>query len=679
MNSPLSHGTELLGAVPMTERPFEWVGELSGFLRRNKRLLVASVVATTLLALLYVATATPRFTASTILLIDTRQAALFQQHPTVADAQIESALIESEVEVLHSAGLARQVVADLGLAADPVFNSSSQHALAHASLFRLPFWSNTAAGPSTAAEDRLVQQFLGSVSAHRVGLTYIIEIDATAKTRELSARLANGLADTYLAQQLAVKNRSTRQAAEWLEARLAQLRDQALTADQEVQRFKSAHGIVETGHGDLDEQQLTELNSQLAAAHGRTAEASARLDRIRQMMRPGSDPAMAVSDVLKSPVIDGLRERYLNDATRAAQWSVQYGREHGATVLLRREMAQLQAAIISETRRIEQTAESELSIARAGETSIQAQLDTLVRRNVSTDTARATLRSLQSAADAYRTLYVAFLQRASQAAQDEVFPVADARVVTQARPPLTKSWPQSKLILVAAIVLGLGIGFALALLRESLDSRLSNPRALRADTGFSCLASLPAVEPAPPSGLAGWRRVLHLGGAAADAYPDATMDTYAFDHPDSPFGLGLRRLQLRVQQHGDAGKTRLVGLVAPLHGSGTSTVAAGLVQSLVRSGHRAALLVLPREAGVRTDLAGQIDALRREHEFVVVDVPSLDRPVEAHALLGTFDSLILLVAAGRSNGPALLETLRASGVDRRSIMGAVLNRVRPGA
>ena len=121
MNSTLPHEPVFLGAGVSPQRPFAWIGELAGFLRRCRTLLLACLAATVLLALCYLATATPRFTAVATLMVDAKQADQIQQRPAVSDAQIENALIESEVEVLRSAGLARKAVAELGLANDPAF------------------------------------------------------------------------------------------------------------------------------------------------------------------------------------------------------------------------------------------------------------------------------------------------------------------------------------------------------------------------------------------------------------------------------------------------------------------------------------------------------------------------------------------------------------------------------
>ncbi len=65
----------------------------------------------------------------------------------------------------------------------------------------------------------------------------------------------------------------------------------------------------------MNEQQLSELNSQLILAHAATAEAKARLDRINEVMaQPVQDASIA--DALNNQIIVKLRTEYLEMAGR---------------------------------------------------------------------------------------------------------------------------------------------------------------------------------------------------------------------------------------------------------------------------------------------------------------------------------------------------------------------------
>ncbi len=658
MNSSFPNLSSVMTGASDQQRPFAWIDELSAFLGRNWRLVAISVGTFLLCGVAYLCVSKPRFTATALLLVDERQSEILQQHSSVGDAQIQNARIESDVEILRSAGLARQVVTKLDLADDPHFTRPGSLLSRLTGGVRTPAPADAGTRlPGSAAEDRLVAQFLSAVVPHRIGLTYVIQVDATATSPALAARLANGMADAYLSDQSDVKDTSARRATGWLQGRLVQLQDQALQADQAVQSFKSASGIVDTGHGLLNEQQLVGLNEELVAARGKTAEAVARVNRLRQLRLSGHSADTATSDMLQSPVINTLREHYLTDSQRVAEWSARFGHDHGAAVVLRKEMVQLQSSIDSEVRRIEATAQGDVDVDRAAEAAIQAQLDAVVRQSAAMDRTRATLRSLQSSADTYRSLYVALLQRSTQTAQEEAFPVADARMITQARPPLTKSRPQGKLILVGAAIVGLAVGFVAGFLRDALDQRIRSASDLMRQTGLSCLTSLPVIG----------------STSAGRRWPNRDRDA---GPPDTAYERQIRRLQLRLRQLASSGGGRLIGLVSPTAGAGTTTVTSDLVQSLLECGHDAVLLDLSDTADLRGRILDRMELLRRSHEFVVIDFPPLSRPSEAHTTFVEVGEVALLLDANRLDGRTLLRRLRDGGLDCRSLSGVVLNKVR---
>jgi succinoglycan biosynthesis transport protein ExoP len=113
----------------------------------------------------------------------------------------------------------------------------------------------------------------------RVGLTAVVEVSYTSPSRRLSADVANALADAYIEQQLGSLAETTRRAGGWLEERIRELRDKAVTADRAVQEYKAANNIVDLGPALLSDQELTDTIELVAAARARFAEASARAQR----------------------------------------------------------------------------------------------------------------------------------------------------------------------------------------------------------------------------------------------------------------------------------------------------------------------------------------------------------------------------------------------------------------
>ncbi|NJO33633.1 MAG: GumC family protein [Rhodospirillales bacterium] len=78
-----------------------------------------------------------------------------------------------------------------------------------------------------------------------------------------------------------------------------------------------------------------------------------------------------------------------------------------------------------------------------------------------------TLEELESTAQTYRKLYESYLLAYTEALQRDSYPVSNARVISTALPPLTKSHPKTQLILALGTFIGLLAGIGIALIRNT--------------------------------------------------------------------------------------------------------------------------------------------------------------------------------------------------------------------
>lgn len=87
-----------------------------------------------------------------------------------------------------------------------------------------------------------------------------------------------------------------------------------------------------------------------------------------------------------------------------------------------------------------------------------------------------TLEELESTALTYRKVYESYLQAHTESVLRQSYPIANARVIARATPPLTRSSPRVGRSLLGAIVLGGMFGFGIALLREAVPAMLRRDR-----------------------------------------------------------------------------------------------------------------------------------------------------------------------------------------------------------
>ncbi|MGY3412391.1 uncharacterized protein involved in exopolysaccharide biosynthesis [Bradyrhizobium sp. GM5.1] len=267
--------------------------------RRQFPTMVAIVSACVILALLYLFTAAPQFTSTASMVIDTRKVQLFQQQSVLGDIAVDSATVETQVEILKSENISLAVIRDLHLTEDPEFTGTGAGLLGAVVGSIADLFSSGRASSEFELTRKALERFAANRTVKRLGLTYVMEIGFTSRDPQKAARIANAIADAYIVDQLEAKYQATRRASVWLQDRIKELRTQASAAQKAVVDFKIANNIVDSGGRLMNEQQLAEVNSQLVMAHAGTAEAKARMDRINDILKQ-EIPDASVADALKN-------------------------------------------------------------------------------------------------------------------------------------------------------------------------------------------------------------------------------------------------------------------------------------------------------------------------------------------------------------------------------------------
>jgi uncharacterized protein involved in exopolysaccharide biosynthesis/Mrp family chromosome partitioning ATPase len=261
---------------PDSRSSAESLAEAVAFIRRRFSIiaLTCSIVFGT--ALLYLIAAVPTFTANAELLIASKAGAV--------DAASVSTIVESQISIIRSEDIAREVVRKLDLAKDPEFAGQGiLHRLA-GSMSRLLGWSR----PETeySLMRYAVDKFERKLSVKRAGLTYIVDIAFDSTDPERSARILNTLAQTYIASQMDAKYRFTLPDEIWIKDRLAELSGKATAAKKALDDYHKdkadAADSVDAGPEDA----LTAAAESSKAAYDNFRHVLRQTEAVRQQSAP---------------------------------------------------------------------------------------------------------------------------------------------------------------------------------------------------------------------------------------------------------------------------------------------------------------------------------------------------------------------------------------------------------
>jgi succinoglycan biosynthesis transport protein ExoP len=184
-----------------------------------------------------------------------------------------------------------------------------------------------------------------------------------------------------------------------------------------------------------------------------------------------------------------------------------------------------------------------------------------------------------------------FLQRYTEAVQNQSFPITEARLISAASPPLKRSDPNTALVLVITSAGGLVLGFGFAYLRELADNVVRTSRQVEEILRTRNIVVVPYVK-TPKKKAARLSMSASAPGAAANniaaiASTDPLLSN-VIDHPFSRFAESMRLL--KVFADGKRKSDRVIAVTAITKGNGKSTIAANFARLVAHAGGRAILI-----------------------------------------------------------------------------------------
>ena len=173
------------------------------------------------------------------------------------------------------------------------------------------------------------------------------------------------------------------------------------------------------------------------------------------------------ADAMQNSIIAQLRKQYLDLMNREMAWSAQYGKNHVAVINLQKQIKDIRRSMLSELVRVRESLRSEYNIAKERQDMAEKAYAEVIARSKGVNQAQITLFNLEATAQSYRRLYDNFLQRHTEAVQQQTLPVTEARAISPAA--VNQTGPKLGLIWLTTILAGAGIGVGFGVLGELMD------------------------------------------------------------------------------------------------------------------------------------------------------------------------------------------------------------------
>lgn len=540
-----------------------------GVLRRHIRLIVLVVVTVLVITGGVVYSLKPEYTATTLVYVDTARKDLLDPEALAAGSSAaDNARVDSEVEIVRSIPTLLRVIQDANLLNDPEFMPKLGLRQELMAFLRL---AEPTLPTGEEALNNLVDRLRGAISVQRRGLTYLISINAEAASPATAARIANATADAYIALQIQSKTQSVLNSLDVLEPRIAEATTRLAESEGAFDTFVEDN-LARLSAGDSSN--IEALRQQLAQATSERQRLGSIVDSANQSLQQLNYEQLASS--LQSEAVAGLEQQRTDLLSRLNSL------EPNSTdaVDLRGSLAQVE-------QRLQTTAQQEIQGLQQQVSTYQDEAsglrDQVRQRFLGSDLPPDVLTSiyeLQQNSTLARTNYERLVARVNDLRAQADLQVADSRVVAQATPPNSPSFPNSRLILVLAGLAAVGLGVGLAFVVDNFVGGFTSTDQLETVSRREVITGIPLQRPNK-------REDGHIASAA-----DLVVTS-----PLSHYSESLRRVRLRLDQllaapraDGRQRRGKVILVTSSLPVEGKTTTALALARTYGVAGQRVLII-----------------------------------------------------------------------------------------
>ncbi len=578
---------------------------------KRRWLILGVLAALAALSLLVTLMATPMYRATAVMQIDAERQQIMQGGLEVASADPQ--FLETQYELLQSRALAERVADDLDLDAAALAVLDAPGWLDRLKGLVRP--ANKVAGSAVvdAKPEKVLRAATGVVQAgltiKPVPTTRLVEISFDSPAPAFSARVANGVAEGFIASGLERRFGANSYAKTYLEDQIKTTKSRLELSERQLVAFAQKENLVSSSEGEsLAGQNLSALNGALAAAQDQRIRAQARWSQA-QAARGAALPA----DMLASSIIRSLQQQRAELQGQYQQKLQVFKADYPEMLQLKGQLDDLDKQIGAELGNIRASVKAEYDAAASQERLLQGQIGSLRTQALDVDDRSIDYNIIKREVDTNRQLYDSLLQR-----YKEVGVAGDVRsnnisIIDRAEVPGGRFSPNLTLNLAVGLLLGLILGVLLAFVLEFLDDTLKTPEDVEQRLKLAVLGIIPRLVKQSPI--------------------EAVKD------PRSAFSESYRSVRTALQFSTDHGVPRVLLITSAGPGEGKSTTALTLARNFAQMGKRVLLI----EADLRNPSLHKVMDLRAEVGLsnVLAGAHSL-----ADAVLDTAEERLKVILAG---------------------------------
>lgn len=484
---------------------------------RRWPIFLATVVIVTGLATLAAFTLPPRYQAVAEIMIDPYPMRNINAVGVIESLPQSEELVASQVRFLRSQRLLGRVVDELGLIADPAFKLAENipgrpsvfsrfwqlvgasvegtvAAAPNGDVAELPPTSPLKAYPEEQVKAWAIDLLNDDFKIGRHGGSYIVQLSYSSSNPALAAEIPKRLAHVYLSDQSEGRKNSRVKAVEWLDKRVAGIKEELMAAEAEAEDYRREHDLINTSVA-YEQSTVGLLASKLFEEETKIGEMETRIRQIETLKSSGGN-LLSVSDLMNSAEIVLWVQTRGDLERQRVQLAKDYGPNHPTMLQLAADQTALGARIGESIDNVVGGLHNDVEIAknRLVQLQIEHKIAKTEKAKQSSDDVRA--RMLEKEAGSLRKVYDAAVERLRklQEQQNAIEDDVGSRFVTIPQIPDTPSFPQPSIMILGGFTSSVILGGFLALMRNRWDGAIHSSEDAEKVLDIPCWACLPTIS-----------------------------------------------------------------------------------------------------------------------------------------------------------------------------------------
>jgi capsular exopolysaccharide synthesis family protein len=663
-------------------------------LRKRWRIITTLLVVSLAVAFVYTIRAPKVYEATCSLVIESTAPQVLEGVKDVIEmAASTREFYTTQYRIIRSHEIAQRVIDRLGLASNASYFGS--------------------VGSSTQADRNfMVERLLKKVRVVGVRESHIANIQVSDVDPERATRIANAFADTYIEQNLDFKLEGARSAGTWLGEQTVDLRKTLEASEMELYKFRKERNLLDVGLDDkmgMTRQNLQSLNSKITDVKAKRIE----LESIRKLILAAKNNISereSLPEIRDNPVVQKLRENYLDLLKIRADLESRYGEKHPKIETIEHQMASVQRDYAKELDDVLRAFDKRYQALVETEDSLLKWMAREKQQALELAKLETEYRPLARDAENNGKVYSQINQRQKEINLTGMLKANNVRILDRATPPRSPVSPLLGMNLPVGAVAGLVFGLLLAFTIESLDNTIKSPEAAEELVGAPLLGVVPMLSQSRQ----------HLSSDAPE------RDLAVFKDPASLAAEACRSIRTNMLFISAQKEFSLFSVTSPGPQDGKTTVAINLAVTMAQAGGRILLIDtdlrrprihrsfgLKSDKGISSVIAGDLplkDAIfksevpsldilpcgpmppnpaellhterfrqilaecRGSYDRVILDSPPIGPVTDPAIIGGATDGVVLVLRAGHTTREATQFARRQLGDAGARILGLVINQ-----